>query len=300
MRRMTTAAMAGMVALLAGCGGGGADSDDVAVLPVPSSTPTGTPTATPAPQPGGMPGTRWVPRVSDTWQWQLSGTIDTRYDVAIYDVDLFDTPRATITTLRAQGRRVLCYFSAGSAENWRPDFARFAAADLGNSLEGWAGERWLDVRSANVRTIMVARLVEAAAKGCDGVEPDNVDGFEPDNRSGLSFIASDQLAFNRFLATEAHRLNLAIALKNDLAQVPALVGDFDLAVNEQCHEFDECGAYRVFVAAGKPVLNAEYRASYRANASGERDRLCMAARTQGLRTLVLPVALDGSFRFACD
>lgn len=301
MRGMMTGAMCGLMPLLSGCGGGGAGDDVVAAMPAPPSTsaPTPAPT-TAAPQPGATPTSRWTPRVSDTWQWQLSGTIDTRPDVAIYDVDLFDTPRATVTALHAQGRRVLCYFSAGSAENWRPDYARFAAVDLGNPLDGWAGERWLDIRRANVRSIMAARLAEAAGKGCDGVEPDNVDGFEPDNRSGLSFTASDQLDFNRFLATEAHRLNLAIALKNDRAQIPALVGDFDLAVNEQCHEYDECGAYRVFVTAGKPVLNAEYRAGYRTNASGERDRLCIAARSEGLRTLVLPVALDGSFRFACD
>ncbi len=298
MRRVTIAAMLGLIPLLADCGGGGEDGDVVVVTPAPLPTPA--PTTTPSPSASATPTTRWMPRASDTWQWQLSGTVDTRYDVAIYDVDLFDTPRATVAALHAQGRRVLCYFSAGSAENWRPDYARFAAADIGNPLDGWAGERWLDIRSTNVRTIMTARLVEAVAKGCDGVEPDNVDGFEPDNRSGLSFTAADQLAYNRFLASEAHRLNLAIALKNDLAQIPALMGDFDLAVNEQCHEYDECAAYRPFVAAGKAVLNAEYRAGYRTNAGGERDRLCTAARAEGLRTLVLPVALDGSFRFACD
>ncbi len=279
--------------VLAGCGGGGSDD---AEPPAPAPTATTTPDPTPAPPTG----TRWGPRATDSWQWQLRGTVDTRPDVAIYDIDLFDTPATTIATLHTQGRRVLCYFSAGSAENWRPDYAQFAAADLGNPLDGWAGERWLDIRSTRVRATMTARIATAAAKGCDGVEPDNVDGFEPDNRSGLSFTAADQLAFNRFLATEAHRAGLAIALKNDLAQIAALAPDFDVAVNEQCHEFDECGAYRAFVATGKPVLNAEYRAAYRTNADGARDRLCIAARSEGLRTLVLPVALDGSYRFACD
>lgn len=279
--------------LLAGCGGGGDDDADAPALPPPVTTPPG-----PAPAP--TPAARWTPRATDTWQWQLSGTVDTRYDVAIYDIDLFDTPAATIVALHAQGRRVLCYFSAGSAENWRPDYARFAAGDLGNPLDGWAGERWLDVRSTNVRTVMAARIATAAGKGCDGVEPDNVDGFEPENRAGFGFTAADQLAYNRFLATEAHRAGLAIALKNDLAQVDALAPEFDLAVNEQCHEYDECGAYRGFVASGKPVLNAEYRATYRSNADGARDRLCIAARSEGLRTLVLPAALDGSFRFTCD
>ena len=30
-----------------------------------------------------------------SWQWQLSGTIDTSYDVSVYDVDLFDAPEGT-------------------------------------------------------------------------------------------------------------------------------------------------------------------------------------------------------------
>jgi hypothetical protein len=44
--------------------------------------------------------------------------------------------------------------SAGSFEEWRPDALDFAAADLGNPLAGWAGERWLDIRSEAVKAIM--------------------------------------------------------------------------------------------------------------------------------------------------
>lgn len=280
---------------LASCGSdGGGDA-----LPPPVIAPTPTPLPSPTPSPTASPAARWTPRAGDSWQWQLTGTINTGHDAAIYDIDLFDAPVATIATLHAAGRRVVCYFSAGSAENWRSDHGAFAAADLGAPLDGWVGERWLDVRSANVRAIMARRLDLAATKGCDGVEPDNVDGFEPDNRSGLSFTAADQLGYNRFLAEEAHRRGLAVALKNDLAQVAALAPAFDFAVNEQCHEYDECGAYAAFVAAGKPVLNAEYATRYRTNAGGARDRLCAAAAAEGLRTLVLPEALDDSFRFAC-
>lgn len=86
--------------------------------------------------------TDWVPHVSDTWQWQLTGTINTGYDVTVYDIDLFDAPDAVLATLRAQGRRIVCYFSAGSAENWRPDYQRFKASDLGKPLDGWPGEKW--------------------------------------------------------------------------------------------------------------------------------------------------------------
>ncbi len=48
-------------------------------------------------------------------------------------------------------------------------------AVLGKNLDGWAGERWLDVRRIDLLTpIMRARLDLAVTKRCDGVEPDNV------------------------------------------------------------------------------------------------------------------------------
>jgi hypothetical protein len=240
---------------------------------------------------------RWVPGSADTWQWQLSGTVNTSYEVDVYDIDLFDSPAALIQGLHDDGRRVVCYFSAGSYENWRPDSDAFDAADLGDALDGWPGERWLDIRSDNVRDIMKARLDLAVQKGCDGVEPDNVDGYS--NATGIALTAADQLAYNRCLAQEAHRRHLAVALKNDVAQVDNLVDDFDFAVNEQCHEYDECSALIPFIAAGKPVFNAEYASRY-VNNAGTRQNLCNDAQALGLRTLVLPLYLDDSFRYSCD
>ena len=243
-------------------------------------------------------GTWWRPAVTDTWQWQLQGKITTSYAAKVYDIDLFTTPDAIFTTLHGLNRKILCYFSAGSSENFRDDFKDFPAADQGSALDGWPGERWINTRSTKIRTIMTKRLDLAVSRGCDGVEPDNVDGYANDN--GLKLTASDQLDYNRFLATEAHKRGLAVALKNDLDQIPALVNSFDLAVNEQCNEFTECETLRPFIAAGKPVLNAEYKAKYRNNTNGARDQLCITAKAAKIRTLVLPLKLDGTSRFSCD
>lgn len=239
---------------------------------------------------------RWQPSVTDTWHWQLRGKINTAYNVNVYDIDLFDTDAATIAQLKRAGRKVVCYFSAGGSENWRADFSQFKSAEKGRAMRGWAGENWLDVRSANVRRIMKDRLDHAAVKGCDGVEPDNVDGYT--NDTGFALSAQDQLDFNRFLAEEAHARSLAIGLKNDTDQLATLEPFFDFAVNEACHEENECGGYAVFTAKHKPVFNAEYRASYRTEAG--RQALCAAAKKANLRTLVLPRELDDSFRFSCD
>jgi len=204
----------------------------------------------------------------------------------------------TIAQLKAAGHKVVCYFSAGSSEDWRPDYAKFVAADKGKALDGWAGEKWLDVRSANVRAVMAGRLDLAKSKGCDGVEPDNVDGYS--NSTGLPLTAQDQLDYNRYLATSAHARGLAVALKNDVDQLAALEPSFDFAVNEQCNEYSECGGYSVFTSKNKPVFNAEYKSSYANNSNGARDKLCAASKAAALRTLVLPLALDGSFRYSCD
>jgi hypothetical protein len=100
-------------------------------------------------------------------------------------------------------------------------------------------------------------------KGFNAVDFDNVDGYA--NDTGFHLTASDQLRYDVFLANTAHRLGLAVALKNDLPQIPVLVHYFDFAVNEQCFEFAECltsqnGGYGLdqFVRAHKAVFEIEY------------------------------------------
>lgn len=97
--------------------------------------------------------------------------------VSVIDIDMFDNDASTISALKEQKKQVICYFSAGSREDWRDDASRFTASDYGQGLEGWEGENWVNVKSTNVRNIMKDRIALAASKGCTAVDPDNVDGF---------------------------------------------------------------------------------------------------------------------------
>jgi hypothetical protein len=226
----------------------------------------------------------WTPAPSSTWQWQLSGALDTSVPAQVHDVDLFETPASTVRALQAGGARVICYFSAGSR-----DRGRYPPRTLGEPLEGWPGERWLDIRRLDLLGPIVERRLDLCArKGFDGAEPDNVDGYA--NDSGFPLTAAQQLRFNRFIAREAHARGLSVGLKNDLDQVRALEPHFDWALNEQCFQYDECDRLRPFTRAGKAVFVAEYELAT--------DAFCDAARAAGLMAMRKRLELD-SWRQPC-
>jgi hypothetical protein len=229
-----------------------------------------------------------APPAAATWQWQLDGALDLRVPAAVYEVDGFDTSAASVARLHRSGRYAVCYVDAGTWERWRPDHARFPARVLGRG-NGWAGERWLDVRRLRVLApILRARLAMCRAKGFDAVEPDNVDGYA--NATGFPLTARDQLRFNRWVARAAHAQGLAVALKNDLEQARSLVARFDFAVLEQCFEQRECERARPFLRAGKGVYDAEYALP--------RSAFCRAARRLGINAIRKRPAL-GAWRRPC-
>jgi hypothetical protein len=191
--------------------------------------------------------------------------------IKAWDVDGFDASASTVAAIHAHGAGAVCYISAGSWENWRADAGTFPTSVKGRALDGWAGEKWLDVRNlAVLEPIMRARLQMCHAKGFDAVEPDNVDGYT--NSTGFPLTGTDQLAYNRMLATDAHALGLKVALKNDVDQVAALAPSFDWALNEECYAYNECGGYAGVRRAGKAVWIVEYKTTSsfcaKANAAG--------------------------------
>jgi hypothetical protein len=231
----------------------------------------------------------YQPKPLTTWQWQLSGDINTKYNVEVYDVDLEETPQQTIDFLHQQGKKVICYFNGGAYELYRSDAEKFSKESLGNTLEDWENERWLDIANyEKFADIMKARLDKAVEKKCDGVEPDNMDGFT--NETGFSLTYDDQLQYNRWMSEEAHVRGLSIGLKNDLDQIKDLVNNFDFAVNEQCFEYEECKKLLPFIKQGKAIFHVEYEL--------ELKEFCKQVQSMKFSSLKMEYDLDGQ-RLSC-
>lgn len=226
---------------------------------------------------------RWVPTPGSKWVWQLQNyddlTIDP--DIGIYDIDLFDGIEggynSLIMKLKNAGKKVICYFSAGTREKWRPDADQFTPNSViaDGDMQDWTDETWLNIGNEQalndtIKPIMAARLDLAQNNGCDAVEPDNVDGFDNTDETFGLITPEHQLSYNKWLAKEAHARNLSIALKNDTDQLSELVSYFDFAINEQCYAYsNECQSYEnSFLNSNKAVFNQEY---YTSGKSGETD-----------------------------
>lgn len=215
----------------------------------------------------------WHPALNTSWNWVLSTVPTAPYRaVAMYDIDGFNASASDVAAMHNAGIKVVCYLSAGTYENWRPDAGQFPSALLGNGVSGWPGEQWLDIRDVQqsnsaLRTIMDNRLDMCQQKGFDAVELDNVDGYT--NSTGFPLTAADQLFYDATLANDTHARGMSVLQKNDNAQIPDLLPYFDAALNEQCNEYSECTTaqngggygYDQYVAAGKPVFQAEYNLS---------------------------------------
>ena len=232
----------------------------------------------------------YQPKPGITWQWQLTGDIDTSYNANLYDIDLVDTPQAVINEFHTRNIKVICYFSAGTWEKSRDDATNFPKEVLGNTLDNWPDEKWLDISNyENFQSIIEKRLDLAIQKNCDGIEPDNIDGFQ--NNSGFDLSYKDQLEYNKWLANEAHARKLSIALKNNLDQVNDLIGVYDFAINEECFYYDECDKLLPFIEEKKAVLGVEYEL--------ETSEFCDNASKFNFSWLKMDINLNGS-RITCS
>jgi hypothetical protein len=230
------------------------------------------------------------------WGWDDGGK-DSTTGMKVVDVDI-DNQADQIQSLKSQGHIVLCYFSSGTLEPWREDCeankTAWEAAAVGK-MSGW-DEEWLDIRKlSTLQQLMIPRFQKAVSEGCHGVEPDNIDCYDNDDCWGKMLnptvpsgdaVKAAQISYNKWQASYAHSLGLAIAMKNAVGLISDLVDDYDCAVNEQCQSYSECDDYSSFTNANKAVFQVEYTSSTKWCPGAKKEMMeskyCSGSNSQGL------------------
>ncbi|MBD3822800.1 MAG: endo alpha-1,4 polygalactosaminidase [Thiotrichales bacterium] len=237
------------------------------------------------------PASWWHPTAGLTWQWQIGDNdIDTSIEADVYDIDLY-VDQAIIDELHAKGRKVICYISVGSYEDWRPDKDSFPAEVLGNDYDDWPGEKWLDIRSIDLLApIMRARFDLCKSKGFDAIEPDNMEIYT--NDTGFPLTYDDQLKYAHWIAEEAHKRGLAIGQKNASDQVADLVNIYDFAITEDYFYYGAAESMLPYIEAGKPVFAAEYT-----DLPGDFEEFCRQSKALGFSAILKHRDLDAWVEF---
>ena len=231
-----------------------------------------------------------LPGPDTTWQIQLTGTIDTSFDVDLYEVDLFALDATTAKRLHDRGRMVACYVSVGTAEPYRADYASFPASAVGNALVDYPEEHWLDSRNPEVRSLMAARLQLAQVSGCDGVELSSLQAHSED--SGFALTRADDLDYARWLLAESHQGGLSAGVSTSEDLVTSLATEADWGVTAECLSNDDCQAWQPFSAANKAVFVVEY------GSNSDAPALCSEAARLGYSLVIKRRGLD-AFRAGC-
>jgi len=288
--------------------GGAAPTPDAApaVGSAPASPSPSAPT-TPGPEPDGTPAASPSPAVravtlpapGTPFEYQLGGADEPAAGAGVVVRD---------STAAPTGRYDVCYVNGFQTQPHETE--RLLRTDPGLVLhhageplrdEGWPDEVLYDITDDDLRHRVAERVGAAidacAAAGFDAVEVDNLDSY---TRSLGRISTTDTLAYAALLVERAHTAGLAFAQKNTAeltTQVRALGAD--LAVAEECREWEECDVY---TSAYPVVLDVEYdRAAFAAACAAQQDP---ATRATGLSVVLrdrdlLPRTAPGAVHESC-
>jgi hypothetical protein len=198
-----------------------------------------------------------APLPSASWDWQLSvENINPPKDIKAFGADPDSVTKEQILALNEAGVYTICYVSVGTLENWRNDKNIFHSNMIGKTYGDWPDEKFLDISNNELVNIMALRFANCSALGFLAIEPDNMDVYT--NDSGFNISKEQTLDYIIFLAKQAHDLNLEIGQKNVPELTSELVGVMDFIITEDCFADGWCDDVLPYIAANKPVFNAEY------------------------------------------
>jgi Glycoside-hydrolase family GH114 len=162
---------------------------------------------------------RWQPQPGERWQCQLESSDRGRAATGAINVGICERPAPGGPCVRPRVFDIDLYQDGRISGN---DHTVNVAAGRAIHRRG---------RAARLRPArrLEARTAKCADAGFDGIGYDIVDAYAQGRRvTGWRIDARTQLRFNRALARIAHSHGLAVGLKNDLGQVPALEPHFGL------------------------------------------------------------------------
>ena len=224
-----------------------------------------------------------------------------------------------VRAIHAAGHYSVCYVEAGAFQAGFPDDADFAKKDYGygakrNEMSGYPNEWWFDLAgfknyvagepstldpvAENIAAGLNDRFKWCALEGQNAIEPDDIDGYTNPSATGAKgggwgLTQADSAGFERWLAYQAHADGLAVLQKNDPANAEVDEPLFDGALSEECNYYqDPCagpeGDWDLYLAAGKPVFNAEY-----AQDGETTSKFCQADDHWGIWGALFSVDLNG-------
>ncbi|OUM60833.1 glycoside hydrolase family 114 protein [Piromyces sp. E2] len=198
-----------------------------------------------------------------TWNYVIG---ENHFDVEkekaqVIVVDLHGTKDSQMEKYKKHGKKVICYFSGGSYEHFRPDKEKMKDVSglvlYDEKLHGW-DEYYLDIRKSGLKSIIENRIKEAKKKHCDGIEVDNLDVCSNVKHTHLS--ASDCAEYAKWLAETAHSYDISIGLKNSKYIADKVAKYYDFAINESCFTHGKyCHKYKeFFLNDNKAVFSIQY------------------------------------------
>ncbi len=240
---------------------------------------------------------------SAIWDWLLGELPGAPPVVDYLDVDAFDAPASFVAAAASNGTATICYISAGTLENWRPDRNAFRKLDrrqrargkpsiIGRKYPEWPDERWLNFTRYKVfLPLMVKRMKRCKAKGFDMIEFDNIDAYA--NRTGFRIRRVHAIRYARALAKKAKGVGLVPVQKNAPELSAKLQPHFGALLLEDCALFGFCSTAALYRAAGKPVFDAEYPQAWADEGKAfDLATVCAETKAKDIALIVKKLDLD--------
>jgi hypothetical protein len=229
----------------------------------------------------------WAPKPFDSWDWTITGTIDTSLDVVMYDIDWEDAPQSVVSQLKSKGKKLACYIDVGTAENWRSDFKKFPKEVQGKLINPpWTDQYWLDARRLDIlMPIMIERFKVCKAKGFDTTQYDDLQGWDPESEpdgTGFPLTEQDIIDYTVLLADESKSMGMGAAFENNYNSTKELEPYTDWYIMEEGERWGETSYTAPYRNAGKAVFAAEYTDNSFGNDTG---KFCKAYNALKIRCI---------------